>query len=52
MVSDPEIAAVLGSGLPLSDMAQVLIDHANTGGGRDNITVALMRAEVCENDAA
>jgi protein phosphatase len=43
MVSDAEIAAVLDSGLPLSNMAQVLIDHANTGGGHDNVTVALMR---------
>lgn len=43
MVSDAEIAAVLDSGLPLSDMAQVLINQANTGGGQDNVTVALMR---------
>ncbi|MDR0457446.1 MAG: protein phosphatase 2C domain-containing protein [Burkholderiaceae bacterium] len=44
MVSDAEIAAVLGSGLPLPSMAQVLIAQANTAGGRDNITVALLRA--------
>ena len=43
MVSNAEIAAVLDSGLPLPDMAQVLIDQANSGGGRDNVTVALMR---------
>jgi protein phosphatase len=43
MVSDPEIAAVLSSGLPLPDMTQVLVDHANASGGRDNITVALLR---------
>jgi protein phosphatase len=43
MVSDAEIAAVLGSGLPPPDMAQVLVDQANTSGGRDNITVALLR---------
>jgi serine/threonine protein phosphatase PrpC len=39
---------VLGSGLLLPDMAQVLIDQANTSGGRDNITVALMRVAAGE----
>jgi protein phosphatase len=43
MVSEAEIAAVLDSGLPMHNMAQVLIDQANMSGGRDNVTVALMR---------
>jgi protein phosphatase len=43
MISDAEIAAVLGSDLPLPDMAQVLVDQANASGGRDNVTVALLR---------
>jgi protein phosphatase len=43
MLCDTEIAAVLSCGLLLPDMAQVLINQANASGGRDNITVALLR---------
>jgi len=43
MVSEAEIAAVLDSGLPLHNMAHVLVAQANMSGGRDNVTVALMR---------
>jgi protein phosphatase len=43
MVSEVEIAAVLDSGLLLTDMARILIEQANINGGRDNITVALLR---------
>ncbi|MDR0480033.1 MAG: Stp1/IreP family PP2C-type Ser/Thr phosphatase [Burkholderiaceae bacterium] len=45
MVSDADIAQLLGSGLPLPGMAQALVDQANANGGQDNVTVALIRVE-------
>ena len=43
MVAHADIAAVLSSGGPLDALARGLIDAANDGGGRDNISVALIR---------
>lgn len=44
MISDAAIAAVLGDGsAPLEDLATRLIDAANEGGGRDNVSVVLLR---------
>ena len=45
MLADNEIAAVLGQHrASLDERAQHLIDLANASGGRDNVSVALMRA--------
>ncbi len=38
-VPESEIARVLGSGMPLSDICQILVTRANDNGGPDNITV-------------
>jgi len=45
MLSDEQIANVLGSARSLQDAAGELIDAANEAGGRDNITVVLCRME-------
>jgi PPM family protein phosphatase len=45
MVKDPEIAKILEMPIPLEQRAKGLIDAANARGGRDNITVMLVRAE-------
>jgi serine/threonine protein phosphatase PrpC len=45
MVKDPDIAKILETGAPLEQLAQQLIDMANDHGGRDNITVLLIKAE-------
>ncbi len=47
MVSEAHIAERLAAGGALADTARVLVDDANAAGGRDNITVVLVRvAEV------
>jgi len=45
MISEEQIAAVLRSGLGLHDAGEALIAAANEAGGRDNITVLLIRLE-------
>jgi protein phosphatase len=44
MVTDAALAAVLGSAEPLEALGQRLVAMANEGGGRDNVSVALIRA--------
>src|SRR5271155_3586217 len=48
MVGEPELAAVLLAHLRLSDAGEALIAAANQAGGRDNITVVLLRLEELE----
>lgn len=43
MVPDPEVAAVLEEAPDLAAAARTLVDAANAAGGRDNITVVLLR---------
>lgn len=43
MLDDGQIEAVLAGGDPLAVKASTLIDHANKNGGKDNISVILMR---------
>jgi serine/threonine protein phosphatase PrpC len=44
MINDQEISRILGSGAdPLEDASARLIDAANDAGGRDNVTVVLLR---------
>ncbi|MCD6725679.1 MAG: Stp1/IreP family PP2C-type Ser/Thr phosphatase [Solirubrobacteraceae bacterium] len=45
MVTDDEIAGVLAGAPRLADAARALVDRANAAGGRDNITVVLVRLE-------
>ena len=45
MLSEEQIAALLLAGETLSDAGQALIAAANAAGGRDNITVVLLRLE-------
>jgi protein phosphatase len=45
MVSNEEIQATLESASALEDATKVLIDKANQGGGRDNITAILVRVD-------
>jgi protein phosphatase len=45
MVSEEQVAEILGSVTELDSAAQALIDGANAAGGRDNITVVLFRLE-------
>jgi protein phosphatase len=44
MVADDQLATVLGDPAPLDALSQRLVDMANSGGGRDNVSVALIRA--------
>ena len=44
MLGDEGIARVLATCVPLPEMAVALVDKANAAGGRDNITVLLVRA--------
>jgi PPM family protein phosphatase len=44
MVSDGDIAGLVTSSQSLTHVAQQLVEAANAGGGRDNITVLLIRA--------
>jgi protein phosphatase len=46
MISDEQIAAILARDEPLKATTRGLIAAANEAGGRDNITVVLMRLEV------
>jgi len=43
MVADESIAAILGNDGSLAQAAERLITEANARGGRDNITVVLVR---------
>jgi serine/threonine protein phosphatase PrpC len=45
MVSDGDLAAIVGAGEPLDAIATTLIEAANENGGRDNITAVLFRLE-------
>jgi protein phosphatase len=45
MVSDDDLAAILGEGQPLDQTAASLVEAANDNGGRDNITAVLFRLE-------
>jgi serine/threonine protein phosphatase PrpC len=49
MVRDEVIAETLGMFTSLSDAAEMLIELANTAGGKDNITVALFRIGLPQN---
>jgi protein phosphatase len=44
MLDDPSIARFLHQSIDLPTMAQQLVDAANEAGGRDNISVVLIRA--------
>ncbi|QTD45577.1 Stp1/IreP family PP2C-type Ser/Thr phosphatase [Ottowia testudinis] len=44
MLSDEDIAAVLAAGEPLEQTTQRLIDLANQRGGRDNVSVIMVKA--------
>ncbi|MCL1961866.1 MAG: Stp1/IreP family PP2C-type Ser/Thr phosphatase [Desulfovibrionaceae bacterium] len=44
MLGDADIAAVLQRPQPLGELSRRLIDMANEAGGRDNVSVALIRA--------
>jgi PPM family protein phosphatase len=43
MVSDGDLAAIIGAGEPLDSTAKTLVEAANAEGGRDNITAVLFR---------
>ncbi len=45
MVSDADIAAIIGASASLKEAADRLIDRANANGGKDNITVVLLRID-------
>lgn len=45
MVSSEEIQATLEASATLEEATKVLIDKANQGGGRDNITTILVRVD-------
>jgi serine/threonine protein phosphatase PrpC len=45
MVSDDDLAAILGESRPLDQTAASLVEAANDNGGRDNITAVLFRLE-------
>ena len=44
MIDDSAISVVLNGGKPLADMAEELVKQANANGGRDNVTVLLVKA--------
>jgi PPM family protein phosphatase len=44
MVDDAGIAKILGAEMPLEERAAKLVEAANAGGGRDNISVLLVQA--------
>jgi len=50
MITDQEIAEILRSNLQLAAAARALIAAANKAGGRDNITVVLLRLEELDVD--
>ncbi len=45
MVPDSEMEKILASGIPLNEMTKQLVDMANANGGKDNITVILVKVE-------
>ena len=45
MVSDPDIEKIFLQNLPFEKTAQTLIDTANANGGKDNITVVLIKVD-------
>jgi PPM family protein phosphatase len=45
MVSDADMASILGEGRELAGTAASLVDAANANGGRDNITAVLFKVE-------
>jgi protein phosphatase len=45
MVSDADMASILGQELSLGETAAQLVDAANDAGGRDNITAVLFRVD-------
>ncbi len=46
MVTDDEIAAILGEDLGIIEKARKLVEKANENGGRDNIAVVIIDADV------
>ncbi len=52
MLSDEQVAAVLRAHEPLREAGEALIATANEAGGRDNITVVLLRVEELDTSAA
>jgi PPM family protein phosphatase len=51
MISEDQVAAILGRSRRLESAAQALINEANQAGGRDNITVVLVRLEDVQSGA-
>jgi protein phosphatase len=51
MVGGTEIAKLMGSKIPLAQRAQRLIQAANARGGRDNVTVLLVKVEEMPGDS-
>jgi serine/threonine protein phosphatase PrpC len=51
MVSEERVAEILAGSQALDSVAQALIDEANQAGGRDNITVVLVRLEEVRSSA-
>ena len=45
MLTDGEIAQILGVSAPLTETSQALVDAANAAGGRDNISVILAQSD-------
>jgi len=45
MVLDPDIEKIFALNMPLDETSQALIDAANANGGKDNITVILVKVE-------
>ena len=45
MVPDSDMEKILASGIPLQEMTKQLVDTANANGGKDNITVILVKVE-------
>jgi protein phosphatase len=52
MVKDEEIQQTLGSVKDLEEATKILIDKANQGGGRDNITTILVRVQDAKGASA
>ncbi len=52
MISEAQVAEVLTEGLDLEATGRTLIEAANAAGGRDNITVVLLRIEAVHRGGA